>query len=51
MGRQVEPPSQGEGRPPARWTVSKLAPSIDRQAVAISGASFFASIRPRQSKD
>src|SRR5262245_2056258 len=45
------PPSQGDGWPLPRRTVSKLGVSIERHAAAISGASFLAARRPRQSND
>src|SRR5215510_10217015 len=45
------PPSQGEGWPLARATVSMPPLSIDRQPVAISGASRRDASRPRQSND
>ena len=45
------PPSQGDGCPLARPTVSMPLLSIERQPVAISGARRRASISPRQSND
>ncbi len=51
MGCEVEAAQPGRGLAAARRTVSMLLLSIDRHAVAISGASRRDASRPRQSND